>query len=129
MTMYTDEDVSVSMALQGEDIDGDALTWSNSAPANGSVTILGNQVTYTPVADFNGNDSFTVTANDGTCNSVEATIAVIVQAVNDVPVAQNDRAELAEDDVVVIAVTTNDTDLETAELLVVSYTQPANGSG
>ena len=43
--------------------------------------------TYTPNADFNGTDSFTYTASDGTAASNVATVTMTVDAVNDAPVA------------------------------------------
>ena len=46
---------------------------------------------YTPAANFNGADSFTYMANDGTLDSAEATVAITVTAVNDAPVAKNDE--------------------------------------
>ena len=46
--------------------------------------------TYTPNADFNGTDSFTYTASDGTAASNVATVTITVTGVNDAPVAVND---------------------------------------
>ena len=53
--------------------------------------------TYTPAANYNGADSFTYTANDGTAASNVATVTITVTAVNDAPVAVNDAATTAED--------------------------------
>src|SRR5207247_600245 len=41
--------------------------------------------TYTPAANFNGADSFTYKANDGTLDSNLATVTITVNAVNDAP--------------------------------------------
>ena len=41
--------------------------------------------------NFNGTDSFTYTASDGTAVSNVATVTITVAAVNDAPVAVNDR--------------------------------------
>jgi VCBS repeat-containing protein len=46
--------------------------------------------TYTPNANFNGNDQFTYVANDGGPNSNVATVSITVTAVNDAPVAAAD---------------------------------------
>ena len=54
--------------------------------------------TYTPNANFNGTDSFTYTASDGTADSNVATVTITVDAVNDAPVAVNDAATTDEDD-------------------------------
>src|SRR3989454_12348424 len=58
--------------------------------ANGSFT-------YTPVADFNGADSFTYKANDGQADSNVATVALTINPVNDAPVAANDSFATDED--------------------------------
>ena len=43
-----------------------------------------------PGANFNGSDSFTYQANDGTLDSAVATVAITSTPVNDAPVAAND---------------------------------------
>ncbi len=53
--------------------------------------------TYTPNANFNGTDSFTYTASDGTAASNVATVTITVTRVNDAPVAVNDAATTDED--------------------------------
>ena len=53
--------------------------------------------TYTPAANYNGADSFTYTASDGTAVSNVATVTVTVTAVNDAPVAVDDSATTAEE--------------------------------
>jgi len=44
-------------------------------------------VTYTPAANYNGPDSFTFSVNDGTLNSLPATVSLTVTPVNDVTLA------------------------------------------
>ena len=64
-----------------------------SDPTNGTAVVnADNTITYTPTADFNGEDSFTYTANDGTVDSNVATVTITVNAVNDAPVAGDDSA-------------------------------------
>src|SRR5205085_6654485 len=48
-------------------------------------------LTYTPNPNFNGPDSFTFKVNDGTVDSAPATVSLTVTAVNDAPVANNQR--------------------------------------
>jgi Bacterial Ig domain/Regulator of chromosome condensation (RCC1) repeat len=53
--------------LPATDADGDTLTYGvdpNHGPAHGSVSIVGNSVTYTPNAGYIGPDSFTLVASD-----------------------------------------------------------------
>ena len=54
-------------------------------------------LTYTPAANYNGPDSFTFKANDGTADSNVATVTITVTAVNDAPVAANGSLTTSED--------------------------------
>ena len=84
----TDEDTVKAITLAASDLDGDPLTYSIVAgPANGSVSVAGSVVTYTPAANYNGPDSFTFKANDGGADSNVATVSIAVKAVNDAPSA------------------------------------------
>ena len=93
----TDEDQSVSITLSGSDIDGDDLTFSLDTDAsNGSVSIDGNIATYTPLANFNGNDSFIFIVSDGDLTDTQEVI-VTVNPVNDAPVASDTSGTTDED--------------------------------
>ncbi|NQW01590.1 MAG: tandem-95 repeat protein, partial [Rhodospirillales bacterium] len=82
------EDTLLRGQILAEDADGDAISYAlgtGGAAANGSVVINGDgSYTYTPNANFNGSDSFTVeiTANGDTVSQV---ITVDVAAANDAP--------------------------------------------
>jgi VCBS repeat-containing protein len=59
-------------------------------PAHGAVVVTGTgtalpTIVYTPAANYNGLDSFTITASDGSLTSAAATINVRINAVNDPP--------------------------------------------
>ncbi|PKO14968.1 MAG: hypothetical protein CVU39_12905 [Chloroflexi bacterium HGW-Chloroflexi-10] len=57
-----------------------------SAPLHGTLSaIAGDKVIYTPNADFNGTDTFTFKANDGTQDTNTAAIYLTLTAVNDLP--------------------------------------------
>ena len=80
------EDATASVTLSATDANSDPLTYSVvTQPTNGTVTVSGTTATYTPSANFNGSDSFTYKANDGTVDSNTATASVTVAAVNDAP--------------------------------------------
>lgn len=80
------EDATAAVTLSATDANSDQLTYSVVAqPTNGTVTVSGSTATYTPSGDFNGSDSFTYKANDGTVDSNTATASVTVTAVNDAP--------------------------------------------
>nr|MBC8371366.1 tandem-95 repeat protein [Planctomycetota bacterium] len=80
----TDEDVPVSFSVNGSDVEGDVLTYSVGSASRGTVTIVGNLVTYSPDADAYGVDSFTVTASDGSLTG-DGVVTVTVNSVNDAP--------------------------------------------
>ena len=77
--------VPVSMTLTGNDIDGDALTYSVvTKPRNGTATISSSSgkstLTYRSKVGFIGAESIGVAASDGHAKSEPATIAVQVKA-------------------------------------------------
>ena len=81
------EDGSVVITLSGSDANGDSLTYAvETSPTNGILSGTAPALTYTPNTNYNGADSFTYTANDGTTNSIAATVSITVTAVNDAPV-------------------------------------------
>src|SRR6056300_1262571 len=128
-TATTSEEGSVTIILSGSDQDGDSLSYSITQPSNGSA-VLGEDgvtVTYTPVANFNGTDSFTYMANDGTANSAPATVTVSVSAVNDAPVADAKTATTSEEGSVTITLSGSDQDV-TDELTFTIKKSPINGT-
>jgi hypothetical protein len=126
----TDEDVSVQINLAATDIDNSNLTFVVvSGPMNGALgAISGASVTYTPNANFNGNDIFTFIANDGAAVSNVATVTITVAPVNDLPDAVDDSASTNEDTAVTINVLANDADVEGNTLTVTAVGQGASGA-
>ncbi|QOR61544.1 Ig-like domain-containing protein [Sulfurovum sp. ST-21] len=130
-TATTLEDSSVDIAVLANDSDADGDTLSISAvtsPANGTAIINGTQVTYTPDSDYSGSDSFSYTVSDGIGGTATATVSVTVTAVNDAPVAQNDTATVEVNSSVIIAVLSNDSDVDGDTLSISAVTSPANGT-
>ncbi|MCH8992068.1 MAG: tandem-95 repeat protein, partial [Acidobacteria bacterium] len=79
---------------------GETLTISSvgSGSAGGTITIAagGGSLTYSPLANFFGSESFTYTINDGTPGSDDAaTVTVTVTPVNDAPTATGDGFAVA----------------------------------
>ena len=100
-----------------------------TGPAHGAVSHNADgSFTYTPAANYNGTDTFTYRASDGTANSAPATVTVKVTAVNDAPVANPDTATTKANTRVVINVKANDTDVENNPLTSTVLTNPANGT-
>ena len=68
------------------DDDDDNLTLNSiTQPSNGTAVMVGNQIRYTPRADFFGSDSLTYTISDGTATSDPATVNITVNSVIDTP--------------------------------------------
>src|SRR5205823_2982964 len=91
-TATTAEDTPATIAVLANDTDVDAGTTLTAvlvtASSRGSVVLNPNGgFTYTPGANFNGADSFTYKANDGTLDSNVATVTITVTPVNDPPIA------------------------------------------
>jgi hypothetical protein len=83
--------VTFDPAANDTDPDGDALAVLVSDPAHGTVTLDGNDVTYTPDAGWSGPDSFTYVACDAALACDTATLTVTTAAgpppVNHAPLA------------------------------------------
>ena len=84
--MTTDEDTAKAITLSATDVEGSALTYSVvTGPAHGTLSGTAPALTYTPAANYNGTDSFTFKANDGTADSNVGDGSITVKAVNDAP--------------------------------------------
>jgi VCBS repeat-containing protein len=83
---------------------------------------------YTPSANYNGADSFTYRVRDRDGLFALGLVTLVVNPVNDAPLAVNDSATVVEDAVAVAtgSVTTNDSDAEGSTLTVLDY---VSGSG
>jgi VCBS repeat-containing protein len=123
-----DEDTNIAGAVAATDADGDALTYSVvTGPANGSVVMNADGTfVYTPSGDYNGADSFTFIANDGSTDSAPQTVSLTVNAVNDAPVAAGTSVAGLEDTEITGAVTGSDIDGDALSYSIVDG--PANGS-
>jgi hypothetical protein len=111
-TAEVDEDATVEMTLPGSDIDGDALTYQRmSGPSHGTVTCTtSGTCTYSPAANYNGEDAFSYKATDPSGASSTGTITITVKPVNDAPTANDVSAHTEEDSPVDIALDGSDID-------------------
>ncbi|MCL4302756.1 MAG: tandem-95 repeat protein [Anaerolineae bacterium] len=118
------------------DTDNDALTAVQvTGPAKGTLTLNPDgSFTYAPNVNFNGTDTFTYRANDGSLDSPDsnvATVTINVTPVNDAPVAVNDAYTVTQKSTLTVAapgVLGNDTDVELAPLTAIKVTDPGHGS-
>lgn len=107
----TDEGTAKTITLSGTDEEGDNLTFFIvTGPSHGTLgpiralTCAGTaprtcsaNVTYTPDNDYNGFDIFSFKADDGTEGSYPAPVSMLVNPVNDTPVATDETKTMSED--------------------------------
>lgn len=87
------EDSVASLIVAATDAENDLLTfYLANAAANGAVAVNANSghISYTPKANFNGEDSFQVAVSDGG-NLTTSRVLVVVTAINDAPVIHTDK--------------------------------------
>jgi VCBS repeat-containing protein len=107
----TDEELQLNIAVaQGvlindSDVDGDALTAILvDNVSHGTLTLNANgSFTYTPTANYFGEDSFTYKAKDAALESNLATVTITVTNLKDQVVAVDDQYTVAEDATLTVA--------------------------
>ena len=144
-TEATNEDTPVAVTFTATDPEECELAFSIvDAPANGTLSAISDNactvgspnsdsatVTYTPNADFTGDDSFSYKANDGASDSNIATVSVTVNAMNDAPVADDQSVTTEKDTAITISLTGSDVDgcdSTPFSFQVTSGNGPSNGS-
>jgi hypothetical protein len=109
--MSTDEDTAKTITVSGTDEGGDNLIFVVvTGPSHGSLGPVGAptcagtvpricsaNVTYTPDDDYNGFDIFSFRVDDGTEGSYPAPVSMLVNPVNDTPVATDETKTMSED--------------------------------
>ena len=133
----TNEDTALTVSTRAggvlgndTDADNDVLTAvAYTSPSNGSLTHNADGTfTYTPNPNYNGTDSFTYKANDGSVDSAAATVTLTVSAVDYLPAAADDSTTVPEGaGPTAIDVLANDTDADGGPKVVESATDPAHG--
>lgn len=125
-SVSTPEGQSAQFTVLASDPNGDTLTYSASTPNNGTVSVNGASLTYTPQNGFTGSDVFTVTISDGK-KEVSQVINVTVQDINLAPVvAPAQSISGAENgDPINFSVSAVDPD---GDALSYNVSNPANGS-
>jgi hypothetical protein len=111
------------------DVDGDPLTAVlESDVSNGVLTFSEDgSFGYSPDPDFNGIDSFTYKANDGSSDSNVATVTITVDSIDDEPIAVDDSVTLETEEPVDIDVLANDIGLGDGPVVVTIETLPLYG--
>jgi len=122
----TNEDVAINITLAGSDPEGEALTYTILEVNNATVTLNNDVANYLPDANFNGTDTFTYYANDGTSDSNIGTVTMTVNAEDDDPNTQNVSATTDEDVAVVVQLAAEEYDGDSYSFAIVD--DPTNGS-
>ena len=130
VTATTDEDNTVDVSLSAEEYDGDNYSFAIITDvSNGTTSLNGSTVTYTPNQDFNGEDSFTFEATDDTGRTINvATATITVNAVNDAPVANDITNQVTDENrMMQLDITLDATDVD-GDALTYNITSTNNGS-
>ena len=112
------------------DANGDTLSITGVGNGqHGTATLNANgSVTYTPDANYSGQDTFTYTVSDGKGGTGSATVSVNVAAVQDAPVANDDTATVKAGTATVLNVLANDTDADGNTLSITAVSKAAHGT-
>lgn len=137
-TLSATEDTALTIPVatllgNDSDVEGIALSIvSLTAPLHGRVVLNADgTLSYTPNANYNGTDSFTYRANDGSLSSLSITVSITVTAANDAPTAGNDAYSTAQDVALAIparGVLANDSDIDGDLLTALLAAGPAHGT-
>ncbi len=126
-SVSTTEDTAKPITLTATDANGNPLTYSVvRQPAHGTLSGSPPNVTYAPMLHYNGSDSFTFKANDGTLDSASAAVSITVTAVNDAPMAAAQSVTAGQG--AAKAITLTGTDVEGSALTYAIVAPPAHGT-
>ncbi len=122
--------ILIDVLANDSDPDADALSLlAVGVPAQGTATIVGNQIQYVPAAGFSGVDQFSYTVGDGHGGTMSANVSVSVAArPNRAPIALADRVNAVAGQPTAIAVLANDGDLDGDPLTITAVGAPGMGS-
>ncbi|MDP6599120.1 MAG: Ig-like domain-containing protein, partial [Candidatus Poribacteria bacterium] len=127
LSLAADEDAALSLSLEGTDADGDSLIYEVvEQPSHGTLTGTEPDLTYTPVPGYNGEDKFTFLVGDGVATSRPEMVIVIVQAINQIPVAMAQSVITDED--ITTTITLEGLDDDSDELIYEIIEQPSHGT-
>jgi outer membrane protein OmpA-like peptidoglycan-associated protein len=134
VTTNINQPVTIDVLTNDNDPDGDNLSVTAiTQPANGSATISGGQIVYTPNDDFTGTDTLDYTIDDGNNNQRTARVTIIINDTstagtsNTAPTAQDDQ-QSASGNSITIDVLRNDMDADGDTLSITTVDNPSHGS-
>jgi VCBS repeat-containing protein len=109
------EDGTATGEVGASDPDGDLLSFAvkvDGQPTKGTVALLGGSYTYTPTANANGADTFTIVVSDGNGGTAEQVVTVGITPVNDAPVAVTTKSVTTLEDTATAAIAIGATDVD-----------------
>ncbi len=126
-------DASAGVLNNDTDPENDTLTAAVvMQPSHGTLTLNADgSFSYTPEADYAGDDAFSYKASDGLNESVETTVVITIAPVNDAPVTADDAYSVPTNGTLTVDAATgvraNDTDADGDSLTVTVASGPSNG--
>jgi len=127
LTLTTNEDTPTTFTMTGTDPGNFALTFSIATqPQHGTLTTSGSSGTYTPKANYNGEDTFGFIATNGTLTSTAGVATITIAPVDDNPNTMNVSAVTDEDNAVEITLEAEEYDGDTISFNIKD--NPANGA-
>ena len=130
----TIKNVAKAITLTGTDVEGSSLSYTITVnPAHGTLSGTLPNLTYTPVSNYVGADSFSFVVDDGTQYSSEAVISITMINSNSAPVNTVPGSKTVNEDtafaVTGISTTDGDGNLATVQLTVLHGTVTVSISG
>ena len=127
-SVSTREDSPATIELKGTDLDAETLEYRVLAPPkHGTIAGKGPSRTYTPNSDFHGSDSFEyAVADEFGAISEPASVSIVVESVNDAPLANNSVVRGYEDSSISVELDGSDPDGTVVSHEIVST--PQNGT-
>ncbi|HEY4248180.1 MAG TPA: LamG-like jellyroll fold domain-containing protein [Lacunisphaera sp.] len=128
-SLTTAEDTAANIILTAADAEGSPLAYSIvTPPQHGAISGAAPNLTYIPSANYNGSDSFTFKANDGSMDSAPATVNIMITPVNDIPVADSATISLTAGTSVIFTLTGSDVETPVGSLTFGVITNPLHGA-
>ena len=127
LTLTTNEDTPTTFTMTGTDPGNFALTFSIATqPQHGTLSTSGSSGTYTPKANYNGEDTFGFIATNGTLTSTAGVATITIAPVDDNPNTMNVSAITDEDNAVEITLEAEEYDGDTISFNIKD--NPTNGT-
>ena len=128
VSINQDASVTISVLANDTAVEGSLSLSGVSTPLNGTASINGNGIVYTPNTGFHGTEAFTYTATNGSV-SAEGTVTVTIIRSNRAPVAVDDAIAMDFNTPFInISPEVNDTDVDGDVLSVIEVGEALHGS-